>query len=288
MEILVQHGQRAVLADKGHVLVHLLHLLRLGRGVPVAQDNAVVAEIGLVGPVPEHAAVSLRHALEGRGLVNPVSGRVGAEGLVHKIPDGPAHHARGGLKGFHVLLEIAQGIPHGMGVFAHEEGAGGLLLPPVFHPVHGRIHGGIHIHGLVAVREFAVMEGARIVIGPDGFRGRHEVGAVAGLVAQGPEDDGGMVLGAVNHAHVALHVRLLPGGFSGNVHAAVADSVGLAVGFIHHVQAVAVAQVVEIGVVGIVGTAHGVDVVRLDDLYVLLHHLPAEWRGHSPDGIHGG
>ncbi len=145
---------------------------------------------------------------------------------------------------------------------------------PVFHPVHGRIHGGIHIHGLVAVRGNRSNGGARIVIGPDGFRGRHEVGAVAGLVAQGPEDDGGMVLGAVNHAHVALHVRLLPGGFSGNVHAAVADSVGLAVGFVDHVKAVAVAEVVEIGVVGIVGTAHGVDVVRLDDLYVLLHHLP--------------
>ena len=57
--------------------------------------------------------------------------------------------------------------------------------------------------------------------GEDGLGGRYKVGAVAGFVAQGPEDDGGMVLGAVNHAHVALHVRLLPGGFPGNVHAAV-------------------------------------------------------------------
>jgi len=210
VEILVANGQGTVLAVKGHVLVHLLYFLRLGRGVPVAQNDAVVAEIGLVGPVPEHAAVGLRHALEGSGLVNAVPGRVGAEGLVHKIPDGPAHHARGGLKGFHVLLEIAQGIPHGMGVFAHEEGAGSLLPPPVFHPVHGRIHGGIHVHGLMAVREFAVMEGARIVIGPDGFRGRFKIRPVAGLVAQGPEHDGGMVLGTVHHAHVAFHMRLLP------------------------------------------------------------------------------
>ena len=235
VEILVANGQGTVLAVKGHVLVHLLHFLRLGRGVPVAQNDAVVAEIGLVGPVPEHAAVGLRHALEGRGLVNAVPGRIGAEGLVHKIPDGPAHHARGGLKGFHVLLEIAQGIPHGMGVFAHEEGTGSLLLPPVFHPVHGRIHGGIHVHGLVAVREFAVMEGARIVIGPDGFRGRFKIRPVAGLVAQGPEHNGGMVLGTVHHAHVAFHMRLLPGRLPGNIHAAVADAVGLAVGFIHHV-----------------------------------------------------
>ena len=274
MEIFVANGQGTVLALKSHVLVYFLHLLRLGRGVPVAKNNAVVAEIGLVGPVSEHAAVSLCYSLERGGLVNAVSGRIGAEGLVHEIPDGSAHHARGRLEGIHVLLEITQGIPHGVGIFAHEKGAGSFLLPPVFHPVHGRIHGGIHIHGLVAVRKFAVMEGPRSVISPDSRRCRLKIGTVAGLIAQGPENNGRVVLGTMHHAHIALHMGFLPGRLPGNIHAAIADAVGFAVGFVHHVQAVAVAQLIKIRMIGIVGTTDGIDIMRLDNLHVLFHHFP--------------
>ena len=50
-----------------------------------------------------------------------------------------------------------------------------------------------------------------------------------------------------------------------------ARTVALNVGFVDDIQAVAVAQLVEIGVVGVVGRTHGVEIQQFHQPYVLFH-----------------
>ena len=97
-----------------------------------------------------------------------------------------------------------------------------------------------------------------------------EVVAAAALVAGAPDDDGGVVTQGQHLAHAALHHGLAEGFLAGETHIAVALHVGLG----QHVQTQAVAEVIEVGVVGVVRGADGVDVqsFHLHDvgLYLLL------------------
>ncbi|MNZ67986.1 hypothetical protein D3C78_862460 [compost metagenome] len=105
-----------------------------------------------------------------------------------------------------------------------------------------------------------------------------DVAAVAGLVAQGPDDDGGVVLLGVDVALDPVHEHRLPGRVVGDAAqiADVGEAVGLHVGLRHHEQAVLVAQLVEARVIRVVGGAHRVEVVLLHQHYVALHPIHAD------------
>ena len=83
------------------------------------------------------------------------------------------------------------------------------------------------------------------------------VGAVAALVAQRPHDHARVVLVALDHTHAALHKSAQPGGV---VRQFVIQRVAFDIGFIDHIHAIAVAQIVPASVVGIVAGADGVDI----------------------------
>ena len=102
--------------------------------------------------------------------------------------------------------------------------------------------------------------------------------AATALVAEGPHEDAGMVakpanlvLGALHHGRTEQHLRreLLVG---------VAFHVGLS----KDIETIAVTEVVEDGVVGVVAGAHGVDVQALHRADVLFDFLRRD--GTSVDG----
>ena len=94
--------------------------------------------------------------------------------------------------------------------------------------------------------------------------------AVAGLVPQRPDNNGGMVAVALHHAGDALaHGRepLRIVRQAAHRH----HAVGLNIGFVDHVEAVAIAQPVPEGMVRVVGAAHGVKVMLLHQLNIPAH-----------------
>ena len=96
------------------------------------------------------------------------------------------------------------------------------------------------------------------------------VRAIAALVAQAPEDNRGMVLVALSHADGTVEEGISPvGGRSQRA----TESMGLAVGLVHHVHAHRVAQLIPTRTVRIVGQSDGIDVGLLHQLQVLLHQL---------------
>ena len=121
--------------------------------------------------------------------------------------------------------------------------------------------------------------------GVDGFGGLvHgiEILASTTLVAQRPEDDRGMIAVALHHPYHAVYHGRLPVVLAADRVVAVA----LHIGFVHHVEAVSVVQGVHTGIVGVMGSAHRVDVVQLHQFDVLLHGSHRD--GLAQDGMCGG
>ncbi|CCK05697.1 hypothetical protein BN128_3975 [Cronobacter sakazakii 696] len=99
---------------------------------------------------------------------------------------------------------------------------------------------------------------------------RGVVRAVARLIAERPDNNARVVTVAFHHARDALAVRAKPHRIvrktAHRLHA-----VGFDIGFVHHVQPVAAAQFIPARLVGVVRTAHGVEVVLLHQQDVLHH-----------------
>ncbi|MFT6862178.1 MAG: hypothetical protein ACJAVK_000733, partial [Akkermansiaceae bacterium] len=176
-----------------------------------------------------------------------------------------------------VVVEVAGGVAHGVVVFALDEGAllgEGLLFLGAgvfFAGFEGGIHGGKKV-------DVGLLFGAFVVDGvlhggspSDPFGAFLEADAIARFVAEGPHDDGGVVLDGMNHVGDAIKMGGGPGGVFGERFFFVAHAVGFDVRFGDDVEAVFVAKFVEAGIVGIVGGADGIDVELLHELEVQAH-----------------
>ncbi len=86
----------------------------------------------------------------------------------------------------------------------HRFGAVGAFAV-VLHAFGADIHGAVDV-GVVGISGTLVLHRAALVHGLDGFVGGDEVHSVAGLVAEAPEDDAGVVVVACHVALVALNV----------------------------------------------------------------------------------
>ena len=93
--------------------IHRLHLLVFGRGLAVAAHDAFHAEGLEVGHVAEVAAVGC-HALALPFHENA---------FVGPFPDKSTEHPGVTVDLVPVFLEVAEGIAHGMGIFAGDHGA---------------------------------------------------------------------------------------------------------------------------------------------------------------------
>ena len=104
---------------------------------------------------------------------------------------------------------------------------------------------------------------------------RADVAAVAALVAHRPHNDARMVALLHHQALDAVDIGRLPRRVVGNQGdvADILEAVALHIGLGHQHDAVLVAQLVEARVVGIVRSAHRVDVVLLHELKVMAHTI---------------
>ena len=106
----------------------------------------------------------------------------------------------------------------------------------------------------------------------------HNVGAAEGFIAAGPEQNGNVVFIPLEHGFGPVQNAFSPfGDAAGNIpggihgHALLPGAVGLQIGFIHHIDAVFVAQVIPFGAVGIVAGADGIDVVCFENCHGSFH-----------------
>jgi len=237
-------------------------------GCTVGKDQAVdaeilvidrVAEITTVGPVFNTIFIDLSDT-----LVDPVPNKAALQTVV-------------AFDGFPILLEIADAVAHGVGIFAHDKG-------PVVGFIFGisddfcdlRVHRAAQVSGDMTTLPILgthtdgtfVVNDTIGVIAANKTSHRVVVGAVAALVAQRPDDDAGVIFVAFDHTDAAFHKGIQPFSFMGQD---IIDRVGLQVGFIPDIQPDLVADIIKGGIVWIMGGAHGVHIVTLHHQHIGKH-----------------
>ena len=170
-----------------------------------------------------------------------------------------------------VLRQPARSVPHRMSIFTDDARLRMRVFTKLIHQRHAGVHGGNNIdHFSIAI--FFVMHQSRVIQRFRRMVHRADVTAIAGFIAQRPDDDRRMVFLRVNMANNALDVDFFPLRIVGNT-ANIADiskAVRFDVGFRHHKQAVDITQFVKTRIVRVVSGTHGVDVVLLHQLEIFL------------------
>ncbi len=166
-----------------------------------------------------------------------------------------------------------------MSVFTHYERSAGIVSGCIFfHPVDAWIHGADYVGVTVFTRLFELY-GARTVALLYPVICCMEILAVAAFVAERPDDNARMVFVALHKGDLTVENRSLPFRTFGRmtvvdpVPGSRAHCMGLDVGFVHKIDAVAVAEIIPQRRLGIVACAHGVDIMALHRADVIHHRL---------------
>ena len=258
--------------------VPVAHLLHTGLLPAVGGDNAVAAEAVVALALLKVAAVAQGFAAQ--GVLLP-------ESLIHIVPDEAALVHGEFLSQADVALHASQGVAHVVHIFAEQEGLLRIVFQ-VFPDFCGSgVHPALHIGAaapLLAPVAALVVDYPAGVLGAEEVRHVQNVLAAEALVAAGPEENGHMVLVPLEHGvgpvqHALPPLRAAAGHIPAGLHAGAPQgillpgAVGFHIGFVHHVNAVLIAQLVPFRPVGIVAGAYGVDVVGMKHFHGGVHVL---------------
>ena len=259
------------------VLVIELDFLHLRRQLAVCKQDAVTAEVAIVRAVAEVAAV--RQRIFAVAVLVP-------DGLVDEIPDEAALIERFLVREVRVLVHAADAVAHRMRVLAADERLVAVLREELLDGGDRRVHLALHVARTVVTaipEDVLVMDEARRVCLTEVLAHHVKVLAAAGLVAAGPDQDGRMILVALEHGFRAVEDDILPllmvirQRILDDVLLAVAHpaAVRLKVRLVDDVEAVAVAEFVDIARVRIMRAAQCIDIVLLhhDDILLNLRRI---------------
>ena len=252
----------------------------------VGGNDAVAAEIVVTLTFPEVSAVP-QNSLS-LGILMP-------QRLVHIVPNKAALVQGEFINHFYIAFHTAQGVAHIVHIFAADVGFLGIQFQifPDFR--RGGIHAGFHVrnslvfgtpvgavgctvHNTPGPVAAFVMHKAAGILGAEEVCHFHNVGTTEGFVAAGPEENGNVVFIPLEHGvcpiqHTVFPFRQTAGDvpFGINEHILLPGTVGLQIGFIHHVDTLAVAHKIPFAAVGIMAGADSVDVVALKNIHGSFH-----------------
>ena len=162
-----------------------------------------------------------------------------------------------------------------MGILALDERTGivavGILLTSVVAVIHGTENIGLSVLAcLFILYGTAVINGLNLIVC------LLEVGTIARLVAQTPDDDAGVVLLHKHIIAVAFYMCQFVRSVLCQGALAIAHTVAFDIGLAHDIESVLVAKVIPTGIIAIMAGAHGIDIEFLHHLDVLDHALHAD------------
>ena len=195
-----------------------------------------------------------------------------AHGLVYKVPNKSTLVLRFATNEIPVFFETTHRVTHGVGIFALDERPFIFAFEIVLAAFGRNVHGAEDVRGTLQPGTF-VLYGACLVPLLEIVVDAVEVHTMPGFVTHAPRDDGGMVFEHFHVVEIALQVGLVKFGAACQRTFSITHAVGFEVGFGHNIQPHFIAQFVPTRVVGVVGGAHGIDVVLLHDADILLHAL---------------
>ena len=190
--VLVEIGEGEIIADfhggsllveikELDVLVDLPHLFRLWFDTAVGVYHAVDAEIAIGGGT----------VLAIVAAIGPVFAPVvclGGKALVYPIPDTATLEDGIFFDDVPILLEVAETVAHGMGIFAKNEGTRHLLVLGILLQIgRGSVHRAVDVR--IPFQQCTLILDGAAVERLQGVVGDVEIQSVPGFVAQRPDDD---------------------------------------------------------------------------------------------------
>ena len=222
--VAVDHTDVTTVMHELQRLIDVLHLVIVGMGFAVGTNQTVDAEVDVVGFVAKVTTV---------GEV-----AVFLQSLVHPVPDGAATDGRVGVNHVPVLLQVAHGVAHGMCVLTHHERFVGDCLCILSEVVGVEVtvvpDATVTAVAVVERRTGAVQLFYSVVH-------RLDVRTYSPFVAEAPENDAGMVEIALHERFRPVHMTLLPSQVVAHLFVGIAVTMGLVIGFVHHIDAPTVA-----------------------------------------------
>ena len=195
-----------------------------------------------------------------------------AQTLIHEVPD-IATLVFGILADdVPILLEATHRVTHGMGILTLYQRTGIVCLGIFLAVLIAHIHRTEDVC-LAVVASLLILHRTSRIVSLHPVVGLLEIGAIAGLIAQRPDNDAGVVLERHHIALLALYMSLGIVGTLGQSLVTITHAVALDIRLCRQIDAILVAEVVPTGIVGIVAGAYGIDIQILHDLDVLNHAL---------------
>ena len=239
----------------------------MGMVGPVSGDHAVAVERSVGSVMVVEISSESEDVVRTSGIHRP------ADGLVDEVPYISSLVCRILAHGVPVLLEVSDGIAHGMGVFALDEGTVGIGGGVPYTAFHSEIHRAVDVGIAVTSRPFVLYRTGRI-IRLDPVVQLIEVLTVSGFIAHTPDNYARMVEIPFHHPLSPLEMSVREVGPLRQGSVTVTHSVGFDVRFVGHIYSVLVAQVVPNGIVGIMAGPDGIDVEFLHYADIPYHVFP--------------
>ena len=254
---------------EGDVLVNLLHLPDMWMQRAVGCYKSVGTEVGIVYYAYESHIATISPV-----FVSLVIGL--GDGLVYPVPDETTLQLVVFVNQIPVILEITLAVTHGMGVFAENQRTLITLVDMAAQRPDAGIHRTVDIRlgvvtaALILYRTGWIHRLAHIVE----FL---ETLAISALVTHRPDDDGGMVAVALDHAvHAVVESRIPVFSVCQLLIFSIQDTMTLDVCLAYHVETILIAELIPLRIVWIVRGTHGIDVELLHHLHILHHLTDAE------------
>ena len=195
-----------------------------------------------------------------------------AHTLIHEVPDITALILRIFAHQIPIFLEATHRVAHGVSIFTLDQRTRIIVLRISLAALVAVVHGTEDV-GLAVLTSLLKLAGTSLVGSLHPVVGLFKVRTIAGLIAQTPHDDRGMVFEGMYVAILTLQMSLLEVGALSQRMLAIAHAVALKVRLGSEIDTILVAEVIPAGIIRIVAGAHGIDVQLLHDFDVLDHAL---------------
>ena len=302
---IVMYLQDAFLFLEGHHpggTEHVPVLFQSRVGPAVRVDQSIHAEILVMGIFLMVSSIEV-HLLS----VDVLSL---VDGMVAPLPDHAADHAVMLLEDMEIILQVPRPVAHGVAVLAEEKrpfGRRGVTVVAVHFLCPGKIimdalgrgvHSAVDIQAGIIRHPFLrhmvsilIVGDPGVVIGLGPLQGLLKPAPKGGFIAHGPGEDTGPVLVPDDAFFRPVHDGFaVPGIVCQPCAAAVISlavgalgSMALVVRFVHHIEAVPVAELVELWRVGIMAGTDAVHIVLFHQGHIFVHLGQAD--GKSGHGI---
>ncbi len=282
-QIAVSIGKEAEIVDfhtlsirhQIEILIIELYFLNLWCQASVSKDNAVAAEVVITWTITE--VTTIEQCILSLAVLCHNS-------LIHIIPDKATLVQLILIGKIGILVHTTVGIAHGMGIFAADKRLVPMLNQELLDIFHMAVHLAFHIAGTIVT---TIME-QPLIMHQSGWVSLMEIlmkfeygFAAIGLVATGPNQDGRMVLVPLQHIFSPAEHSLLPLWMAVRQSVLINEvtavphpaAVGLQIGFINHVDAINIAQLIDAAAIWIMAAAYSIDIMLLHGNDILLDDL---------------